>query len=238
MNRISLLVAILAAFTLTGCIDIIEELFLNADGSGKYTVTIDMSALVSEEMKELLSDGEEEEEEELPTEMDTVVFLSDLNPEAMKTLERPQVFLKSYLHLIISDAQEKMIMTYGLAFEDLDEVNYFRAHLPEFLSEETEMAEGTLPAIKGALFTLKGKSLTRNASEICENDMSEDDLSMVEMLYDGGVYKTIYHFPGNVKKTTIPNAQVDGKTLKLEVPVLDVIKCEAQLSGTIKFKKR
>ncbi|HHJ51239.1 MAG TPA: hypothetical protein ENJ88_10125 [Phaeodactylibacter sp.] len=59
MNR--LLIALLASFFFTGCIDILEELHLNADGSGTYALTTDMSAFMSPEMKELMNAANEEE---------------------------------------------------------------------------------------------------------------------------------------------------------------------------------
>ena len=246
MNRL-LMVALLATFLFTGCIDIVEELYLNADGSGTYTITTDMSAFMSQEMKDLMNAGEENgeeqgQEEEPPIEIDSVLMLKDLNPEAFAALERPEVFKTASMHLIMSDSQEKMIITYQLDFENIDDINYFRQHLAAF-SEDEEMGMasggGMLPSVDANLFGMKGKkTLIRYAAENSgQEELSEEDLSMMEMMFSDGTYKTIYHFPGKVKSTTIPDAKIEGNTLSLEVPVLDVMKGEAKLDGSIKFKR-
>ncbi len=246
MNRV-LIVALLATFLFTGCIDIVEELFLNADGSGTYTITTDMSAFMSQDMKDLLSEGEEEgndrEEEEPPIEVDTVIMLKDLNPEAFAALEKPEIFKAASLHLEMSDSQEKMILTYSLPFKHVDDINYFRENLSQFTDEgDMGMATGgagMLPSVTSKLFGMKGKkTLIRYAQSNEEQEaLSEEDISMMEMMFADGTYKTVYHFPGKVKKTTIPNAQINGNVLTVEAPLLDVMKGEAKLDGEIKFKR-
>ena len=39
-----------AMLTLTGCFEMVEEVYLNRDGSGKYLISIDMSDLFSDPM--------------------------------------------------------------------------------------------------------------------------------------------------------------------------------------------
>lgn len=240
------MVALLATFLFTGCIDIVEELYLNADGSGTYTITTDMSAFMSQEMKDLLDTGEEngeeqEQEEEIPIEVDSVLMLKDLNPKAFAALERPEVFKTASMHLIMSDSQEKMLISYQLDFDNIDDINYFRQHLSAFAEgEEMDMASGGMfPGIDTRLFSMKGKkTLIRYAAENSgQEELSEEDLSMMEMMFSDGTYKTVYHFPGKVKSTTIPNAKIEGNTLSLAVPVLDVMKGEAKLDGSVKFKR-
>ena len=240
------MVALLATFLFTGCIDIVEELYLNADGSGTYTITTDMSAFMSQEMKDLMDAGEEEgngeeQEEEPPIEIDSVLMLKDMNPDAFAALERPEVFKKASMHLIMSDSKEKMILSYQLDFDNIDDINYFRQNLSAF-SDDGEMGAasgGMLPSVDATLFSMKGKkTLIRHAAENSgQEELSEEDLSMMEMMFSDGTYKTIYHFPGKVKSTTIPDAQIEGNTLTVETPVLDVMKGEAKLDGSVKFKR-
>ena len=52
----------------------------------------------------------------------------------------------------------------------------------------------------------------------------------------GASYKTIYKMPGKVKQSTIPDAEIDGKTVTVEHPMLDVINQKVKIEGDIKFK--
>jgi len=119
---------------------------------------------MSPEMKELMSDeeeGQDQEEEEPPIEIDTTIMLKDLNPEAFAALERPEVFKDAFLHLEMSDSQEKMIMTYELNFDRIDDINYFRQNLSQFSDEgDLGMASGgggMLPTVSSKLFDMDGK---------------------------------------------------------------------------------
>ncbi len=240
MNR--LLIALLASFFFTGCIDILEELYLNADGSGTYTLTTDMSAFMSPEMKELMNAANEEEngqEEEAPLEIDSVIMLKEVNPEAFAALERPEVFKTARMHLIMSDSREKMIISYILDFDNIEDINYFRQHVSAFSEEEMDMfAGGLLQTDDLRFFSMDGKkTLIRHDTDTVQEELSEEELSMMEMMFSDGTYKTIYHFPGKVKSTTIPNAKIEGNTLVAEAPLLDMMKGEAQLAGAIKFKR-
>ncbi len=245
MNRIILGLALAATLLFSGCIHIIEELTLRADGSGSYTLTTDLSAFMSKDMKELLAEGEEKtEEEEIPIEVDSTISLSSLNPEVFASLEHPEKLSGAYLHLLMSDAQEKMIITYGLSFKQVEDINYFLEVLPKFQDEEGELLQtmgvaDILPT-NFKRFSMKGKkTLIRHPGEqSSQKELSEEDMATLEMLYEDGTYKSIYHFPGKIKKTTIPNAQIQGNTLIVETPLLDLLKQEAQLDGLIKFKRK
>ncbi len=248
MNRIILGLALTAAFLFSGCIDIIEELTLKSDGSGLYTLTTDMSIFMSKEMKDLMKDQEEEGAgaEEEPIEVDSMLLLSELYPEKFAALEHPEILAKAYMHLLMSDSQEKMIITYGLPFQKIEDINYFLKELGKFQTTEEDLLGGMgelgMPntSITTELFSMKGKkTLIRHPQESgTKEELSEEELSSMEMMYEGGTYKTIYHFPGKIKKTTIPQARIEGNTLTVEAPLLDMLKGEIQLDGLIKFKRR
>ena len=61
MKRLTLLVMLSFGLLFTGCIDIVEEVFINKDGSGKYLVTMDMSSLMGPEMKGMMQEMMQQE---------------------------------------------------------------------------------------------------------------------------------------------------------------------------------
>ena len=50
MRKLTMLLLGLSLMSLTSCIDMLEELYLNKDGSGTYNITFDMSGLFSDPM--------------------------------------------------------------------------------------------------------------------------------------------------------------------------------------------
>lgn len=245
MKKLAFLLFIATTFLFTGCINIIEELFLNKDGSGKYTVTMDMSALMSEEMRSMMKmmmQQQEGAEEmpfggELPQELDTVIYIKDMNPEQFKKLERPEVFETAFMHMEISESKEKLVINMGLDFKDISDIEYFNEKLNEMTAAGAGPGalSGFLPQ-GGNMFQLKGKKLTRLPNKSDGVEMSEEELSMMRMMFVDASFKTIYHFPKKAKKTSMEGADIDGNTLTVERPFVDIIEGKSDVSGWIKFK--
>ena len=66
---------------LTSCLEVLEDVYLNADGAGKYLITMDMSELFSDPMMKGLFDEAAKEEtgktDDEPLEMDSVMYFRD-----------------------------------------------------------------------------------------------------------------------------------------------------------------
>jgi translation elongation factor P/translation initiation factor 5A len=243
MKKSLLLILALAPLLLSSCFDILEEIYLEKNGKGQYLYTIDMSALMDESMKELLQGaGEEGEENSLEgVEIDSVVYFKDSDPEMLQAMDKPEIFERAFMKIQMSDEQDKMVMQFGLDFENVGEIAYFLQNIDKLMGDSMEgnpMGGGLLPSFNEAgMFMQKGKKLTRLASlSLGGEEISEDDMGMLSMFMESAIFRTVYHLPGKVKKTNIPNAVIDGNTLMIESSMLDLMKGEAEQKGWVKFK--
>lgn len=242
MKKTAFLLIALAPLLLSSCFDILEEIYLEKSGKGTYLYTVDMSALMDESMKELLQSGGEEGENSLDgIEMDSVVYFKDSNPEDLKAMSRPEVFERAFMKIQMSDSQDKMVLQFGLDFENVDEIAYFLQNMDKLMGDSMEgnpMGGGLLPSGSSAeAFLQKGKKLTRlSTPSFGDAGMSEEDMGMMSMFMESATFRTIYHLPGKVSKTTIPGAVIDGNTLTVESSLLDLMENKTSVEGWVKYK--
>lgn len=233
---------------LSSCINMVEEMYLNRDGSGKYTLTFDMSGLFSDPfMKGMMEESLKGEEkpglfgfkEGEDMELDTVIYFKDMPAEEKQKLDRPDFWNKVVMRMTMSESQKKFVTTLELDFDDVGDIDYFYKNLDKLgnnsqLGGELMGPGGFLGG--GALFELKKKRLTRLSTEKPENLMKGDEMEFVKMFFGSSSYKTIYHLPGKVKKVTLKGAEVNGKTVTVNTPFLELIEGKANQEGEIKFK--
>lgn len=262
MKKLIFTLCLAATFTFTSCINILEEMFLNKDGSGTYSITVDMSALMDESMQDMLKsfaqdedDAEAEEEEiaEEPTETDTVMYFKDMPVEQRGELSRPDFYDKVSMKLQVSDSKELMIMSFIVDFDNAADIDYFLQNMDKMMqagqNEENPMggmgggSDGMLGGLMPAagvkdyqLFEIGKKMLVRAKAPAPEAE-EDESMAMLRMMLAGAEYKTVYHLPGKVKKVSNPDAQIDGKTVTIEGDLIEVMEGKADLSTTVKFKK-
>jgi len=252
--------------TFTSCINILEEMFLNKDGSGKYAMTIDMSALMDASTREMLkSFGEQEEgadnteepeDNEPPMEVDTMMLFKDMPAEMRGELSRPDFYDKVFMKMEASESNEVMKITFGLNFDNADDIDYFLKNIDKLMASQGDNEDNPLGAMGGGggglmgdmlpsagkdyrLFDISKKLFKRYKAPAPEENLEEDEtMAMMKMFMAGAEYKTVYHFPGKVKSATNPNAKVDGKTVTITGDLLDMMEGKADLSTEVKFKKK
>ena len=241
MKRLAILLVVLIPIFFSSCFEILEEIYLQKDGKGTYLYTIDMSALMDESMKELLASAAEEGEANSleGVEIDSIIYFRETNPKEIAALDRPEIFERAFMKIQMSDEQDKMVMQFGLDFENVDEIDYFLKNLDKISGDGLqggEMGKGLLLTSEAAqMFGLKGKKLTRLATPNFGEDVNNEDMSMLAMFMESATFTTIYHLPGKVKKATIPGAVIDGKDVRVESSLLDLMNGEDAPSGWIKF---
>jgi len=254
MKKLLYLLVGFCLITMTSCIDIVEEMFLKKNGSGKYVITMDMSALMEAGTKEMLEGMMKENQEEgaedlsIPTEMDSIMYFSDAPDSIRRKFTHPEILEKIYVHTIMSEKKEEMIIKFAIDFDKVKEIDYFLEDLDK-LQGDNQLTGGLgaagggggfFPSASSAknLFKLAKRKFTRLPAEQPEETMNEEDMQMAKMFFADAKYKAIYHFPGKIKKTTMKNAMIDGKTLTMESPLIDIMEGKAALEGDICFKKR
>lgn len=244
MRKFAILFLFGSLITLTGCLDVVEEIYLNRDGSGKYMLKLDMSSLFSDPfMKSMMEQAMEQEGvtrgEGNKLEQDTVIYLKDMPDSVRRGLDRPEFWENVVMRMTMSESQKKMVTTIELPFKQLSDITYFFENIDQLGAGENMGAGGMLGGgMLGATasYQLSGKNFTRSQSASALSDQNDDDMQMLKMFLSSATYKTIYHMPGKVRKTTIPNADIDNNTVTVETGYLDMLDGKAKLDGQIKFK--
>ncbi len=230
-------------FLTTGCFDMVEAFFVNADGSGKYSLTMDMSRLFTDPfMKSMMEQSLREEGAEVDMEKDTTVYFRDMPGAEDLTAAERKLIENAVMKVTMSEQRQQMMIVMDVPFaniQDMDKVN----KVMEKLNADQQMSGGILGggliSGKSALFSFKKGTLTRlPAPKSAAVDPAEEDpgMTMIKMMLGDAKYTTIYHLPGKVKKASMPGAKLDGNTVTVVHPLLDVMDEKVKTEGSIKFK--
>jgi hypothetical protein len=98
--------------------------------------------------------------------------------------------------------------------------------------------KGLFHPVPVAFFERKGRKLIRNEAPPMLSDVAEEEKQMMMMFMGSGSHKTIYHFPGKVRKTDIPGAEIEGNTVTVTSSMSSMLEGNAQQDGLIKFRWR
>ena len=248
----------------TGCIDIIEEIFLKKDGSGKYLFTMDLSAMMDEDLQNMMKGfGEEAEEGEEAAEaetggedafkdvmfkesMDTIMYFSDAPDSIKQNFDDPEMLKKMFMHIKSDVEEKKMFFSFGIDFDKPEEIEYLMKNLDK-LQQANQMG-GSMGMGNGFMmgsgsspsFVFKKKYLERlpvKKGDV-KKAIGEEDMGVMKMIFGSASYKTIYHLPGKVKKVSNSKAVIDGKTVTLTMPMMDYLEELIDPATSIKFKNR
>lgn len=241
MKRLPILLMLALSLSLTGCLDVMEEIHLNRDGSGKYAVTIDMSKLFEDEfMKEMMKSSLQEEgglnvgDGGFP-EMDTVIYFKDMPAEQKG--ERPEFWDKVRSNIVMSEEKGKFMTVIQLDFDNAEDIAYLFANLDAIGEGSSQLGS---PSVGGVLPTGVAYSVTKNVlsrkSGKSESDTASEEMEMMKLFLGDASYKTVYHLPGKVVKANIPGAKINNNTVTVEAELLDIWEGNSTLDGTIKFK--
>lgn len=233
----------------SSCINVIEELFLNKNGSGQYVLKIDMSDILSNPMfKSLMEEGEEGSSSttgpfgnELGENADTTINVYTMLQEEGKTIENPDFWKRVNSRVKSDEEAGEMFVTFTLDFNELNEIAYFFENMEKVMPSDGDGdmfgPGGIAPA--SLAYTLKKRTLTRNSTyEAADDTMDEETANMMKMFFAGATYKTIYHLPGRVKSADFTEAEVDKKKVTVTVPLVELMEGDPQLDGSIKFRRR
>lgn len=281
-NILIIALAMVSMTTFTGCIDIIEEVFFNKDGSGKYTMRMDMSGMMSmvkmmSEMEEMMPEDEENAEEEEQEEeadlgammeqgVDSIMYLKDASADVRQQFDDNPGFVDKVNMRMNVDPDENIFqIDFNLDFANMDDIDYFFKNFDKIgammgndeESSELDMlggmgggmgADSPLGGIMGDQFTryfdmTKRTLIRRDASQEnmdTEEEMGEEEMQMMEMMFGEAKYKMIYHMPGKVKKMTNSSATLsaDKKTVMLEGNLMDYMKGDFKAANIIKFGRK
>jgi hypothetical protein len=240
------------SLALTGCFDMMEEVYLNKDGSGRYLYTVDLSKMFEDSfMKDIMAEGLKSQTGESELEMDSIIRFSDmenLDQSGDLTDKERQLVDRLTLHMQISQKAGKGKIVMEFPFDKLEEVNQFSSLMEKIGKEEEGGGGGLMGGLMGGsglspmetAFRLKGRTLSRELTDKGGNlseALDQETLDMMKMFFENATFKTVYHLPGKVVKADFENAVVDGNTVSVDYPFLDLLEGEVDTGGEIKFKK-
>ncbi len=245
MRKIFALLLGVSLITLTGCFDIIEEVFVSRDGSGKYLVTMDMSSMFTDPfMKGMMEEAMAEQSggESLEMEKDTTIFFKEMAKDADLTASEKQLIEKALMKMTMSEESGQMLVTMEFPFKDVKDLEKIM-EIAQKTGANDQMSGGMMGGggmmpNTSALFEFSKKKLSRLPMPKMEQSTAEEDenMEMMKMFLGTASYKTIYHLPGKVRKTDIPNATIDGNMVIVESSLLDMMENKAKTDGTIRFR--
>ena len=129
----------LCLFALSSC-NMVEEMDLNKDGTGHYTLKIDGSSMFTDPFLKGMMEGMMEEQGGMDMggealEMDTVFYFADLTEEEKAKVDRPEFWEEVVMNVTISESKEKMLMSMEFDFAEVADISYFYKTLEEMGSD-------------------------------------------------------------------------------------------------------
>ena len=251
---------LLILFLLSSCLNIVEEVRLKDDGSGLYHLTFDFKGIYNVPSFEAIMEEMTWEEEErygsnLLMSIDTTIYFKDLIIGFEEELERPEFWENVLMHTTFNRDEQKLLFEIEAEFEQLSDIDYFYKDFNKIQSisrsqpEEggafstsggdiglTSSGDQPISFVEGILFELSKKSFIRHPVKRWENTIDSEQLQFLKQFMPNAIYKTIYHLPGKIKKSSIPNSTFKDNILIAEYPLLDIYEGEVNLEGEIKFK--
>jgi hypothetical protein len=215
-----LMVALLLAVGGTACIQINEEITLEANESGQMSWTMDMKG-----MRTLMESMGAGDTGETTGKMDSTFQEMKTKLESVEGISNVQQ---------ISNADE---MTFGVSFkfQNLAVLNQAMAVIKDGKEDSKQKDE----------LVMSKKKLTRTVAnpnmggETDLENMKDSDLEMAKMFLDGASYNMVIHLPRKAKKASNKYAKIEdgGKTVRVAVPLMDILSARGKLdlSNTVSF---
>lgn len=210
--------AVLLMIFSTSCGSVTEEIYLNEDGSGTYTMYTDMIGgtrqMMMDMMKGFYPDLDEDSLSQLveeniwkdfPDEVDSIIDFQQELPDSLR--EDPEVMgIIQATNMFMKGSRKEGFMNLGATFrfKTLDELESFH----ELMSENQAAAPNgggqslELPKTKVA-YSFDGKSFSRT-SILSHGSESPDDstAAVMRMMFGSSKTRTIIHLPRVAKKAS------------------------------------
>ena len=247
---------VVAMFGLNGCFKISETVNFNKDGSGDYTLSIDMGSMIAMlqnlDLNEMMGGEGSDEDASLPSDAfqkrDTVINVFDMMSARSEKVERPEFWKKANIFVKVDGDNGVFLADVKFPFKDTDEISFFYNNIGELAGNNEEIAGmlggGMSTNTISDLFSFKKRTFTRKANSMDMDDLGgldeemQSQMEMVKMFMSGATYTTIYNFPKKVKSASNKDAKIsqDKKTVTTEVSFLDILDGKNDISNVIKLK--
>lgn len=238
MKKIVSFAAVTLLLTLTSCITIIEDIFLKKDGSGKYTVTLDLSSMIS--MKDLLlSETKLAKKDSIKLtheKYDSTIYFTDMSDSTRRRFKYPELVEKAFLNVKFDEAESVMKVTLVSDFTDIEDINKLMADINGQKKDSTLQKYNIGVFGYLAKYKVTRKSIERVTTFTVPNEKDSLKTLMYASFLASARVKTIYHLPGKVKSTTISDAYLRGNECMVEATYPEFVTGKKSMDGKIIFR--
>jgi hypothetical protein len=227
MKKIILSLLAAATLTLTACLDIVEEITLNADGSGKYAMSMDMSQMM-QMMVAYMPDSVKETMDENAM-MDSLANMTGGQEmdSVVNALNEMQGISHAESHM------DGFVMVFSYDFANVEALNQ-AASQNSFTAQQ---------GLKPANYVWKKGVFSRKFNKVdlgTGDEDTDETMAMAKMMMQEAKFKTVYNFPGAVKKASNSAAELSNgkKTVTVERTFGEIFDDPELMSNEIKFKSK
>ncbi len=242
-----LLFLLALAFIIVSC-QFTETLTINADGSGRMSMNIDM--------KEMMAMTQSMDMDSTMVKMDSTVAFKDLLKEKKDSIARlPKADqeklkkLKDYkIRTVMNPETSDLFIDVFVDFKNIDEANNLMSSLnqasaimPESPGGGTEIKSDPSSDVLGVRYSYAKNVFSRDAyiKDKTAYKKQKDSLKSAEMFMNSMNYTLKYTFPKKIKSSSIEDASysLDGKTIIVERSFMDYFKDPDILDLQIELEK-
>ena len=222
MNKYYLIILIVICVLFTSCFQVIEEIDLQQNGSGKMTITLNMSqskAKVASSLKMKTINGRT-----IPSESE---IKSKLNKVA-QTIKQ----IKGISNVKTSTNFSDYIAVISFNFTDISYLNAVSKKI--FAEYNIKVANAPTYSYNKNIKVFSKKYIHTQETKKAYSALSKAD----KQVFDNAIYTSIYRFANTVNSQSNTAAKISksGKAVMLQNSVLSIINAQTNLSNTIELK--
>ncbi len=244
------------------CGTFINEITMHEDGSGVISNTYDISELLGIiQMMQSSGDGNEQDDD-LPSQLldalaqegdvDTAFTMLEVLPDSLSHLvDHPELLSKMHSHLRMNSAESTASLTLTISFNNVDEImQIFEEMLKTEKDNENKMKDMediraqfsrfTIDTENGLISFIENPILVEGMGHPVTDwdEMSEEEKSTMEFIYDTQKSIIIIHLPGMIIEQTHPGGVIsdDGKSVTIEEDILEIMQNKTPTSFIVRYK--
>lgn len=219
-----------------------EKINLNNDGSGTYTLNMDMGAMM--EAMQKMGDSTDIEDPEV---FDTIINFNDFLIEKKDSIaqlpkeeqEKLQSLKDMKLHVATDESKGLFLMDFTFDFKNLNELKDLQDKISKGSSINENKNEEAPVSPTDVRFSFDGKKFER---KVIEKDLTEEQkeaykksMEQTSSYMDEMTYSLEYHFPKPIKSSSYKNAKfsADRKTLYIDTSLKTITENPKFLSFTV-----
>ncbi len=244
MKYIKNIFAIAFIITLTSC-NFTENIYINEDGSGKFSLDMDGSSLMAMIPEDSLKtqkvmDSTFSFKQLLEEKKDSIAKLPKEQQERLKKLENFSI------HTVMNAEKKEFLFSMTTDFKSVSNLQDAMSSMNDVQS----MSKNSKKELPGGGFgnngselkySFDGKIFTRKATVLKKEILEVEKDSMeqaMNMFFESSSYTVKYHFPKKVKKVSNATAlySEDRKTITIEFPFKDYMKEPEKLNLEVEFE--